>query len=91
MVGSGKLIPDKDEEIALSARRYLSGGFDYVILVDDLEHDHRDHAADVLLRYQQFPACGFRPENTLVLISHFTNSLARCFPEFPILPLGPME
>src|SRR5208337_1581096 len=24
---------------------------------------------------QQFPACGFRPENTLVLISHFANSL----------------
>ncbi len=25
MVGSGKLIPDKDEEIALSARRYYPG------------------------------------------------------------------
>jgi hypothetical protein len=24
---------------------------------------------------QQFPACDFRPENTLVLISHFANSL----------------
>ena len=52
MVGSGKLIPDKDEEIALSARRYLSGGFEYVILVDDLEHDYRDRAADVFQRYR---------------------------------------
>ena len=52
MVGTGKLIPDKDEEIALAARRYLSGGFAYVILVDDLEHDYRDRAADVFQRYR---------------------------------------
>jgi len=28
-----------------------------------------------LTTQQQFPACGFRRENTLVLISHFANSL----------------
>src|SRR5208337_3850449 len=28
-----------------------------------------------LVLTQQFPACDFRPENTLVLISHFANSL----------------
>jgi len=27
-----------------------------------------------LVAGQQFPACGFGPENTLVLISHFANS-----------------
>ena len=32
-------------------------------------------ATTALNDYQQFPACGFRPENTLVLISHFANSL----------------
>jgi hypothetical protein len=52
MVGTGKLIPDRDEEIALSARRYLTGGFAYVILVDDLEHDYRDQAAAVFQRYR---------------------------------------
>src|SRR5438046_2704287 len=47
MVSSGKQIPDRDEDIGLFARRYLSGGFDYVILVDDLEHGHRDQAQEV--------------------------------------------
>ncbi len=41
-----------DAEIGLSARRYLADGFAYVILVDDLEHDHRDHATDVFQRYR---------------------------------------
>ena len=41
-----------DAEIGLSARRYLADGFAYVILVDDLAHDHRDHATDVFQRYR---------------------------------------
>ena len=36
-------------------------------------------------RIQQFPACGFRPENTLVLISHFANSLRTMFSRIPYL------
>jgi len=52
IVGSGKRIPDRDEQIGLFARRYLSSGFDYVILVDDLEHDHRDQVEDVFQRYR---------------------------------------
>ncbi len=52
MVGTGQRIADRDEEIALSARRYLSGGFDYLIIVDDLEHDHREKAAEVFRRYR---------------------------------------
>ncbi len=35
---------------------------------------------------QQFPACGFRPENTLVLISHFANSLRIMLSRIPYLP-----
>ena len=34
---------------------------------------------------QQFPACGFRPENTLVLISHFANSLRTMLSRIPYL------
>lgn len=52
IVGSGKRIPDRDEEIGLFARRYLSSDFDYVILVDDLEHDHRDQVEGVFRRYR---------------------------------------
>ncbi len=36
-------------------------------------------------RIQQFPACGFRPENTLVLISHFANSLRTMLSRIPYL------
>ena len=36
-------------------------------------------------KYQQFPACGFRPENTLVLISHFANSLRIMLSRIPYL------
>jgi hypothetical protein len=52
MVGSGKRIPDKDAEAGLFARGYLKGDFDYVILVDDLEHDFRDQAQAVFQRYR---------------------------------------
>jgi len=37
-------------------------------------------------KQQQFPACGFRPENTLVLISHFANSLRIMLSRIPYLP-----
>ena len=38
-----------------------------------------------LVGTQQFPACGFRPENTLVLISHFANSLRTMLSRIPYL------
>jgi len=38
-----------------------------------------------LEEFQQFPACGFRPENTLVLISHFANSLRTMLSRIPYL------
>jgi hypothetical protein len=49
---AAKRIPDRDEEVGLFARRYLSSDFDYVILVDDLEHDHRDQVEEVFQRYR---------------------------------------
>jgi hypothetical protein len=41
MVGSGKKIDSRDENLGLVARRFL-GGFHYVALIDDLEHDYGD-------------------------------------------------
>src|SRR5271166_1847077 len=38
-----------------------------------------------LTLHQQFTACGFRPENTLVLISHFANSLRTMLSRIPYL------
>jgi hypothetical protein len=54
MVGSGKLISDKDaEEIGFPARRYLTlGQCHLVVLVDDLEHDRRAQAQQVFDRYR---------------------------------------
>lgn len=54
MVGSGKIIPDKDEsEIGIPARRYLQASLCHlVVLVDDLEHDRRDQARQVFDRYR---------------------------------------
>lgn len=55
MVGKGQIIPTEDEKIARVARDCLDpnrGGFDFIIIVDDLEHDRRDHADDVYQRYR---------------------------------------
>lgn len=55
MVGKGKRIPDKDEGIGLKARACLSrnGGFDFVLLVDDLEQDRVEDAEAVYRRYRE--------------------------------------
>ena len=54
MVGSGKLIPDKDEEeIGLPARRFLAMDHSFVVLVDDLEHSRRGQAREVFGRYRK--------------------------------------
>ena len=54
MVGSGKTIPDSDaEEIGLTARRFMTNGGDYVMLVDDLEFERAAHASAVFDRYRR--------------------------------------
>lgn len=55
MVGSGKVIPDKDAgEIGLPARTYLMANpCNFVVLVDDLEHDRKNQAQQVFDRYRQ--------------------------------------
>jgi hypothetical protein len=55
MVGRGRVIPAEDEKIAQTARDCLDParrGFDFVIVVDDLEHAHREHAEAVYQRYR---------------------------------------
>ncbi len=51
-VGKGDQLPSDDENLGLIARGYLRNGYDYVILVDDLEHDFRDKAEAVVRRYR---------------------------------------
>lgn len=54
MVGRGQIITDTDEEeIGLTARRYLMRKDTYVILVDDLEGDRVEQHAAVYQRYRQ--------------------------------------
>lgn len=54
MVGSGKKIPDRDEQdIGLPARRYLTDrNHAFVILVDDLESSRSAQAKEVFQRYR---------------------------------------
>jgi hypothetical protein len=52
MVGRGKLIPDKDEEIGLKARKYFQEGYDFVVLIDDLEQAWAEDAKAVYARYR---------------------------------------
>ncbi len=55
MVGRGDTIPSKDvTEIGLPARRYLQeSDCNFVVLVDDLEHDWQKQAESVFARYRE--------------------------------------
>jgi hypothetical protein len=52
MVRSGKVIPDRDADIGLKARKYLLEGFDYIVFIDDLEHSRAEDASAVYARYR---------------------------------------
>ena len=53
MIGTGKVIPSRDEEqIGVPARRFLRGEGDYVLLVDDLEADRAAMVDGVFRRYR---------------------------------------
>jgi hypothetical protein len=56
MLGSNKLIPDRDAtEIGVPARRHLAkrGEFALVLLIDDLEQARAERAQDVFQRYRE--------------------------------------
>ncbi len=53
MVGSGKIIPDKDAtEIGFPARRYLIDDCHLVVLIDDLEYHRQGQVQQVFDRYR---------------------------------------
>jgi hypothetical protein len=52
LVRKGTPLTTRDEDIGLLVRNLLRGSFDYVILIDDLEHDHKDQAQVVFQRYR---------------------------------------
>ena len=52
MVGRGKKIPDKDEDIGLKARKYFAEGYNFIVLIDDLEQDRAEEASAVYDRYR---------------------------------------
>ena len=53
MIGSGKLIPDRDaEEIGLPSRRFLSSYDGYVLLIDDLEEGRSPDIQQIFDRYR---------------------------------------
>lgn len=53
MIGSGKMIPDKDvHDIGLPARGFLSSEDRFILLVDDLEPSRADDVEQVFGRYR---------------------------------------
>ncbi len=50
--GAARKFGGVDERLGLAVRNYLESGYDYVILVDDLEHDFRDSVEAVYQRYR---------------------------------------
>ena len=53
MIGSGKTIPDRDEEdIGLPARAFLASETDFVILIDDLEAGRSGEIRQIFDRYR---------------------------------------
>ena len=53
MIGSGKLIPDRDtEEIGLPSRSFLSSDDRYVLLIDDLEEGRSTDIQQIVDRYR---------------------------------------
>ena len=50
---NGKDLLDKDEKIGVAVRRDLTtDGYDFILLIDDLEHNRRDQAQQIFDRYR---------------------------------------
>lgn len=80
MVGSGKLIPDKDaDEIGLPARRFLSEESSFVILVDDLEASRSDNIKGVFDRYRRCLDTMLGPRQTHRASVHFLVNMLEAY------------
>ena len=72
MVGTGKVIPDKDATaIGLPARRFLSSETRFVILIDDLEAKRAGEIREVFGRYRTAMDTILSPENRRRASVHF--------------------
>jgi hypothetical protein len=72
ITGTDLELPRKDEDIGLVARGCFSKGFDYVILVDDLEHDWTKLFDETFRRYREALDRLLRPQGTQAKASvHF--------------------
>ncbi len=63
MVGKGKPLTTKDDDIGLEARGAFTAGYDFVILIDDLEHDRANQVEAVFARYRTALDTLLRPRN----------------------------
>ena len=61
IVGTGGGLFRKDESIGSEARRHLCNGFQYVIIIDDLENDRASSAGEVFQRYREILDKMLRP------------------------------
>ena len=72
MVGTGKVIPDKDaNDIGLPARKFLSSETRFVILIDDLEANRAGEIREVFGRYRTAMDTILSPENKRRASVHF--------------------
>lgn len=81
MVGTGTVLPTRDVEIGLFARSCLQEqGFDFVVLIDDLEHGRRDQAGAIYGRYRQALDLMLGPDDLQAYASvHFLANMVEAY------------
>jgi len=81
MVGQKRRIPSKDEEwISIPCRSYLrKDSCNYLLLVDDLEHDRRPQAVDVFRRYRDAVDALLDPDEKSRAAVHFLVNMLEAY------------
>ena len=81
MVGSGRVILDRDEtEIGLKARSFLRGKpCHYLVLIDDVEHDRRPYLSAIRDRYRAAINTMLFPEEQLRASVHFLANMVEAY------------
>ena len=81
MAGSGKIIPDSDEEkIGFPARRFLRGQpGHFVIVIDDVEEARRSIVAQVFERYRKALDTMLQPEERQRAAVHFLANMLEAY------------
>ena len=80
MIGSGKLIPDKDAmDIGLPARNFLSSESNFVVLVDDLEATRSNDVQQVFDRYRLALNEVLKPNQTHRASVHFLVNMLEAY------------